>query len=152
MDDFIRIPGTNFRIGLDPIIGLIPGVGDGVGAAASTVILAAGLREGVPAVKLARMGVNIVINTILGAVPLAGDILSAWFKSNRRNHRILQQHLGTLPGGGESARPRRSSTPFDYGVVIAFFVVVLGLVMGAAWFSIWVLTELFQILFQPIKA
>lgn len=126
MDDCIRIPGTDWRIGLDPIIGLIPGWGDSAGAAAGGVILWAGLREGLPTIALMRMGVNVVINTVFGAVPVLGDFFSAWFKSNRRNYEILQKHIG------KKRRPKA----IDYAVVIGFGVVVVALLVGIVWLSL----------------
>ena len=73
LDDLIPIPGTKYRVGLDPIIGLIPGLGDTSTAALSSVILVHGLRAGVPRVVLVRMAFNILINSILGALPGIGD-------------------------------------------------------------------------------
>jgi len=137
MDDFITIPGTKFKIGLDPIIGLIPGMGDGVGTAAGGVILLAGLREGLPTMSLARMGVNIVINGAIGAVPVIGDIFSAWFKSNRRNYVILQRHTGR----------KRKASWLDYAVVIVFGLVALGLVVLAAWLSFKLIEAVLNVLF-----
>ncbi|WP_269542029.1 DUF4112 domain-containing protein [Cerasicoccus fimbriatus] len=126
MDDCIRIPGTDWRIGLDPIIGLIPGWGDSAGAAAGGVILWAGLREGLPTIALMRMGVNVVINTVFGAIPVLGDLFSAWFKSNRRNYDILQKHIG------QKRRPKA----IDYGVVIGFAVIVVAMLAAIIWFSL----------------
>lgn len=138
MDDFITIPGTNFKIGLDPLIGLVPGMGDSVGAAAGSVILLAGLREGLPTVSLARMGVNIVINSAIGAIPFIGDIFSAWFKSNRRNYRILQQHTGV----------KRKPKARDYLVVGVFAVVLILLLALAVWIGIRVIEALVNFLFS----
>ena len=92
LDDLIPIPGTKYRVGLDPIIGLIPGLGDTSTAAVSSLILVHGLRAGVPRVVLVRMAINILINSILGALPGLGDLFSAWFKSNQRNYLLLRRH------------------------------------------------------------
>lgn len=136
MDDFITIPGTQFKIGLDPIIGLIPGMGDSIGAAAGSVILLAGLREGLPTVSLARMGVNIVINSAIGAIPVLGDIFSAWFKSNRRNYRILQAHTGV----------KKKASGLDYVVVALFAVLLLVILAGAIWLSVLLIEAMLKLL------
>lgn len=100
MDDVFVIPGTNIRFGLDPIIGLIPGLGDTAGAVVSTLLLVQGGRAGVPKIVLARMALNVLINAALGAVPVLGDAFSVWFKSNVRNLALLERH---------AVAPRRST-------------------------------------------
>jgi len=122
LDDLIPVPGTNFRIGLDPVVGLIPGLGDGSTAAVSSVILLQGLQAGVPRIVLVRMALNILLNSILGAVPGIGDLFSAWFKSNRRNYDLLQKHEGTA----------RTSTRADWAIVIAMIgsVTVAGIAIS----------------------
>lgn len=109
LDDLIRVPGTNYRIGLDPIVGLIPGLGDGSTAVFSSVILLQSMRAGVPRIVLVRMALNILLNSLLGAAPGIGDLFSAWFKSNRRNYDLLQKHAGSS----------RASTRADWVFVIA---------------------------------
>jgi hypothetical protein len=93
LDDWLRIPGTSIRFGLDGIIGLIPGVGDVIGGIASLVILVAAWVRGVPYVALTRMVVNIAISVLVGAVPIAGDIFDIAWKANRRNYKLLTRHL-----------------------------------------------------------
>ena len=92
LDTFIRIPGTNFRIGLDPLIGLIPGAGDAISAALGSMILADAARRKLPARLLVRMGGNLLLNAVAGTVPVLGDIFSAWFRSNSRNYAILNAY------------------------------------------------------------
>ncbi|MBC8144689.1 MAG: DUF4112 domain-containing protein, partial [bacterium] len=77
LDDAIRIPGTDFRIGLDPLIGLIPGIGDLVGGGFSAYILWLGAKAGAPVPVLARMLVNVGIEMIVGTIPLVGDLFDA---------------------------------------------------------------------------
>jgi hypothetical protein len=122
LDDLIPIPGTKYRIGLDPLIGLIPGLGDTSTAAFSSLILVHGLRAGVPRVVLVRMAVNILINSILGALPGVGDLFSAWFKSNQRNYRLLRRH---------SAGPR-VSTASDWVFLAALLLIVLAVALVMA--------------------
>ena len=93
LDDLIRIPGTNRRVGLDPIIGLLPGAGDFFTSAAGLTLLAAGARRKVPVSVYLRMASNWVLNSLVGAIPFAGDAFSFWFKSNRRNYELLRAHL-----------------------------------------------------------
>jgi hypothetical protein len=93
LDTAFRIPGTNVRIGLDPIIGLIPGVGDWIGVGLSTWIVVRAAQLGVRRRTLARMLGNLALEATLGAVPLAGDLFDAWFRANRRNVRLLEREL-----------------------------------------------------------
>ena len=86
MDDFLRVPGTKLRFGLDPIIGLLPGIGDVTSAIVSAVAFVHAARSGVPKILLARMAMNILINELVGIIPGLGDAFSFWFKSNVRNY------------------------------------------------------------------
>jgi hypothetical protein len=92
MDSAFVIPGTKFRFGLDPLIGLWPGIGDGAAALTSIVLLMKSVRYGLPKIVLARMALNIVLNGTLGALPVFGDAFSFWFKSNDRNYDLLRKH------------------------------------------------------------
>jgi hypothetical protein len=122
LDDLIPIPGTKYRVGLDPLIGLIPGLGDTSTAAFSSLILVHALRAGVPRVVLVRMAFNILTNSVLGALPGVGDLFSAWFKSNQRNYRLLRRHsTGT-----------QVSTVTDWIFLIALLVVVLAVTVTVA--------------------
>ena len=119
MDEFIRVPGTKFKFGLDPLIGLLPGLGDTGSALVSAFALIQAARLGVPKILLARMSLNILINELVGVVPLVGDAFSFWFKSNARNYQIIKNHMAT--SGGVS---RRS----DWIFVIAVLVLLFGIV------------------------
>lgn len=94
LDTSIGIPGTRWRFGLDPILGLVPGVGDLAGAALSGYIVYEAWRLGVPRAVLARMIANVAAETLLGTVPVAGDLFDAWWKANRRNVDLLCRHFG----------------------------------------------------------
>ena len=91
MDQAIRLPG-GFRIGLDGIIGLIPGVGDAATGLVSLWLLNEAHRQGLPRRALMRMGGNILIDTTLGAIPVVGDVFDFFWKSNTRNLRIIEKH------------------------------------------------------------
>ena len=100
LDDFLRIPGTHIRFGLDGIIGLIPGVGDILGAMASWIIILAAWLRGVPRVTLARMLANVAIETIVGTIPILGDAFDIAWKANRRNFALLERSIGAVPNYG----------------------------------------------------
>jgi hypothetical protein len=93
MDTAIRIPGTGFRIGLDPIMGLVPGAGDLVSTAFSAYIIYLATRFAIPGKDLRKMLFNIGLEAAVGTVPLVGDFFDAYYKSNIRNLAILEQHL-----------------------------------------------------------
>jgi hypothetical protein len=93
LDSAIVVPGTNLRFGVDALLGLFPGGGDVVGAALSGYIVYESWRLGVPASGLARMIGNVLTDTLLGAVPIAGDLFDAAWKANLRNIGILRGHL-----------------------------------------------------------
>ncbi|MGO4573866.1 DUF4112 domain-containing protein [Microvirga sp. 2TAF3] len=94
LDSAFFIPGLNRRIGLDAVIGIVPGIGDAVSAALASYIIWEARRLGLPRWKIARMIGNVAIDTALGAIPLAGDVFDVFFKSNMRNLRIIHEHLG----------------------------------------------------------
>lgn len=93
MDTSIRIPVFGFRIGLDPIIGLVPGAGDFVSTAFSAYIIFLATRFGIPRQDLTKMIFNVGLEAVVGTVPLVGDLFDAFYKSNIRNLAILEQHL-----------------------------------------------------------
>jgi hypothetical protein len=93
LDDWFRIPGTPIRLGLDGLIGLIPGLGDVLAGIASSVLIFAAWIRGVPYVTLARMLVNLALDVVIGAIPLFGDAFDIAWKANRRNYRLMTRHL-----------------------------------------------------------
>jgi hypothetical protein len=93
LDEAFRVPGTDFRFGIDGIIGLIPGLGDVLAGLLSLVIPIAAWIRGVPYIALIRMLVNIAMGVLVGAIPILGDIFDVAWKANRRNYRLLQRHL-----------------------------------------------------------
>jgi hypothetical protein len=93
LDNSIRVPGTDFRFGLDTVIGLVPGLGDLAGAALSLYIILEAARLGVPKPLLARMGSNVALDMLVGAVPVLGDLFDAGFKANMRNLALVEQHV-----------------------------------------------------------
>lgn len=93
LDSSIRIPGTNRTIGLDGIIGLFPGIGDVAAGLISGYIIIKALLMGLPIFVIARMVLNMVIEGVIGVIPIVGDIFDFIFKSNRRNVRLMQEYL-----------------------------------------------------------
>jgi hypothetical protein len=89
LDDIFRIPGTQIRFGLDALIGWVPGIGDAMAGIASCLIVFAAWRRGVQSITLVRMIANVVLETTLGAIPVAGDIFHVFWKANRRNYKLL---------------------------------------------------------------
>ena len=99
MDSAFLIPGLNRRVGLDAVLGLVPGVGDALSAAISSYIIWEARQLGLPRWKIARMIGNVAVDTAIGAIPFAGDMFDVVFKSNQRNLRIIHEHLGTPKRG-----------------------------------------------------
>jgi hypothetical protein len=104
--------------GLDPVIGLVPGIGDTASAIVSALVLIQAARRGVPKILLARMSLNILINEIVGIIPGLGDAFSFWFKSNKRNYQLLLAHTAA------PQRARASDWLFVIVVLAALFIVV----------------------------
>ena len=93
LDNSIRVPLTRRRIGLDSLIGLVPGVGDAVGGLMSTWILIQGMRLRVPWFTLMQMILNVAIEVVLGFIPLVGDLFDMGWKANHRNVELLSSYL-----------------------------------------------------------
>ena len=104
MDGLFRVPGTGWRFGLDAIVGLVPGIGDTLTTMVSFYILAAGVRYRVPKVTLLRMGLNIALDYVVGAVPFVGDLFDAAWKSNRKNVELLRRRATVAPSEAKRGR------------------------------------------------
>ena len=91
LDDMFQIPGTKIRFGLDALIGWIPGIGDAMAGTASFLIVFASWQRGARTVTLMRMLANVLLETVVGAIPVAGDIFHVAWKANRRNYRLLMR-------------------------------------------------------------
>lgn len=95
LDGAVRVPGTTFRIGLDPIIGLIPGIGDVLTTGASLYIVYQGHKLGASGATIRKMLLNVGIDFLIGEVPVVGDFLDFGMKANKRNLRLLGLDDGT---------------------------------------------------------
>jgi hypothetical protein len=103
LDEQFRIPGTSVRFGLDGVIGLVPGLGDMATTLVSLYVVARARDLGVPIGVLARMVGNILIDTVVGAIPVLGDVFDVAFKANRRNLDLLRRALAKQDRGAEPA-------------------------------------------------
>lgn len=104
LDECFVIPGTKIRVGLDPILGLIPGAGEAIASAAGAFIVGEAYRKGVSLKIVTQMAGNLLLNAGVGAIPGVGDAFSVLFKSNKRNYKILDDFLKNPPPMG---KPRR---------------------------------------------
>jgi hypothetical protein len=127
LDDLIRIPGTNIGIGLDPIIGLIPGLGDVLGGLMSSYILLVAGREGVPTSVLFRMLGNIALDSLVGVVPLVGDLFDFGVKANRRNVDLLDRYLAA------PSETKAASRGIVALIVLAAILLVVGIIAAGVW-------------------
>jgi len=104
LDNAFQIPGTRLRIGLDAIVGIIPGIGDAIGAVFSAFIVFQAARLGASRATLARMMGNVVLDTVVGEIPLLGDLFDAGWKANTKNMALLEAHLDRPEATGRSSR------------------------------------------------
>jgi hypothetical protein len=117
LDSAAGVPGTGIRFGLDPVLGLIPGLGDVAGAALSGYLVLLGARLGAPRAVVARMVLNVGVDALVGAVPVLGDLFDVAWKANTRNLALLDRAL---------ARPvdtRRASTAVVGGAVVTLALI-----------------------------
>ena len=141
MDDLFRVPGTRWRFGLNPILDLIPAVGDGAAALFSGLTLFAAIRYRVPKIVITRMGVNVLVNALIGLIPGVGEAFAFWFRPSLRNYHLLNRHIPALGGGGFTST--RKDWIFVTGIVIALFLLFLFCVVAEAYEFLWMLHALF---------
>jgi hypothetical protein len=135
MDSQFRIPGTDIRFGLDAIIGLIPGGGDFVAFIVSAFMLSMLAKRGASGYLLARMAVNILIDALIGAVPIFGDIFDVAFKANERNIKLMKEYNAEGKHTGSALK------------LIIPLLIVLAFVIGLiGWISYRILSWLFHLL------
>ena len=128
LDDLLFIPGTKIRIGLDPLLALIPGLGDAASTTAGAAILLMAVRHRAPARTLVRMAGNMVGNALLNLIPVLGPAASIWFRSNSRNNQLLQRHLAGEPPGPSSPQTK---------ILLITVAVLCGLLFAAS-IAVWV--------------
>ena len=130
LDNSIPIPGTSWKIGLDPIIGLIPGIGDLAGALLSGYIVLEAVRAEVPTFTLVRMIVNVGVDTLLGAIPALGDVFDAAWKANTMNVALLERHLATTDVAAAVPKDRNVLGVLAVAIVALVIIVGAGLALG----------------------
>jgi len=135
LDDSISVPGTTYRIGLEPLIGLLPVVGDAVGMAISAYVFAVAARSGVPRATLGRIAVVLWIDAVVGSVPLLGDLFDAYWKANLRATDLLDARLANPASAAADRRYLRRLAV----VVVGLSLVALAVVVALAW---WLATTL----------
>ena len=136
LDDVVPIPGTRIRVGLDAVLGLLPGGGDLIGGALSAWIIVAAVRLGAPPAVVARMGANVLLDTLVGTVPVLGDLFDVAWRANRRNVDLLHDYMETP--ASVHARSRI--------VLAAVLLVLLAALVGAAFVTVMILRWLVGLL------
>lgn len=125
LDAAIAIPGTRIRIGLDAIIGLLPAGGDAIGAALSSIIVVTALKQGVPKPVVWRMVGNVVIDTLIGSVPLIGDLFDVAWRANTKNAELLARY--------ENAPEKTTTRSRGFALlVVAVLLVILASILTTA--------------------
>lgn len=136
MDTQFRIPGTNFRFGLDGLLGLIPGAGDLSTFAVSGFMLWVMARNGASGYVMARMVLNVVIDTVVGSVPLIGDLFDIVFKANTRNMQLMHEHY---------VEGRHSGSAWK--VVVPVLLLLLLFIIAIIWVTYKIFAWLYMVLF-----
>ncbi|MFM2318300.1 MAG: hypothetical protein RLZZ215_921 [Pseudomonadota bacterium] len=119
LDNSIKIPGTSWRIGLDGVIGLIPGIGDLAAGGLSTYILYQALKLKVPRAIIARMALNVLLESVIGVIPILGDLFDFVFKANQRNVNLMRKYV-------LNPRDTTRQSLLTLIFLLVFFIVVLG--------------------------
>ena len=135
LDSGIRIPGTRIRIGLDPILGLVPGLGDATGAALSAGIFAEGVLRGASRATLVRMAANIALDLLVGAVPVLGALFDVVLKANLRNVAVLERQAA------EPQAARRGDRVFVVLLSTALLLTATALLAIGVALPIWLLSR-----------
>ncbi len=134
LDNAFTIPGTSYRVGVDPLLGLFPGMGDYLGAFLSGYIVFEAARLGSSRATLGRMVFNIILETILGLIPGLGDIFDVFWKANAKNTTLLEQNLA-------SSETREKT---DWVFLVTLLVGLALIIIGIASLSIWIFISVLQ--------
>jgi hypothetical protein len=135
LDEAVRVPGTRIPIGLDPLIGLIPGIGDALAALGGAWIVLIGAQLGLPRIALVRMALNLSLNAAIGGIPGLGDLFSFWYRSNLRNAALIERH---------ASDGRRASTAGDWLFVIGLLAAVLLVIAAVLAAIVWAVARLWR--------
>jgi hypothetical protein len=134
LDNSIPIPGTGRRIGLDALIGFVPGLGDLLSGGLGLLVVIRGVQRGLPRIVIARMLANVAFDFVVGSIPVIGDAFDLWYKSNARNVALLRQYAGNPA----------ASTAGQW----TFFVSLLAAIGGMALLLAWLIWSLVGVLFD----
>ncbi len=134
LDNAVTIPGTSYRVGLDPLLGLFPGLGDYLGAFLSGYIVYESARLGASRATLLRMVFNVILETIIGLVPGIGDIFDVFWKANARNTELLEKQLA-------SSEKREKA---DWFFLIALLTGLALVVIAIASLSLWIVISVIK--------
>ena len=137
LDSRFTIPGTNIRFGLDPIISLVPGAGDWLAGMVSSYFILLGVRADLPPYVLLRMGGNVLVDIIIGSVPLLGDLFDVAWKANTRNAELLESYRHDARSTEQHSRWML----WAIAVTLILLIIALLVVIG------WLITSLFEVLF-----
>lgn len=135
LDGLFRVPGTDWRFGLDALIGLIPNFGDTITSFASFYILFAGVRYGVPKITLLRMAFNIGLDYVVGMIPFIGDAFDFVWKANQQNMNLIRARAS------HHGKGRASDYIFVFGLVFLLIVVLIGSILTSGLILYWVFTS-----------
>jgi hypothetical protein len=140
MDSVFEVPILKLKFGLDALLGLLPGAGDVASSATAIYILNAAQRFGVAKVTLLRMTLNIVIDVLLGSLPLVGDLFDVYWKSNQRNVALLRRHMAANP---EAGRELKKSDAWFVGMLIGVIcILTIASIVAAFFIAGWVIRSL----------
>jgi len=138
LDNVFVVPGSNWRFGLDPIIGLIPVVGDLATTLISLYIIATAAQMQVPKSTLARMGLNIMIDSVVGAIPFVGNVFDFAWKANAKNAQLLERHANA------TTTERRQHDFWDWlfvaGMILTVVIVIVGSLTSTFWLLGWIVS------------
>ena len=138
LDNAIAIPGTKFRFGLDPILGLLPGGGDTITGGISAYIVVEAARMGIPREILSKMVGNILIDSFAGTIPVIGDLFDVGWKSNIKNIELLEKHLDVTEFTEGDLPPRTlSDRLFIAGLILLLILIVVGFAVIAFFTVTW---------------
>lgn len=128
LDSVVQIPGTSIRVGLDALLGLIPGLGDWIANFIGSTILFLAVKLQVPKIVIVQMALNLGLNTLIGTIPGLGDAFSIWFRSNLKNARLLRRY---------TSKQTTRATPGDWLFVIGLLAGTLGISIGTLTLILW---------------
>ena len=136
LDNAFPIPGTKMRVGIDPLLGLIPGIGDLVGAGVSGYILLLAAQAGAPKTVLVRMLGNVALDSLVGSIPGLGDLFDFGFKSNARNMALLERYT-VAPGD-----VKRTSGAIVFALLLVVLLLAVGGLVLAFLLARWLVSRL----------